>query len=152
MKNKIIWITPLFLLISCQIFAQKGHSINSNSIIRQIPRITHAPHSNPNAGNHAINRNVFDKPKPNRRDNPPRENIKVYSKDRSKNDEDTRAKRDKLKEDQGFKNRNNQSKENRSFKGKKDKSKEDQSSMDRKDKSKENQSSKENKDKPKKER
>lgn len=48
--NRIKFITVL-LLLNCSAIAQKGHSINSNSIIKQLPKITPKK-----SGNEVINK------------------------------------------------------------------------------------------------
>ena len=49
MKNKLKWITALIILsiINSSAFAQRGRSVNSNSIIKNLPRINTAIKANP---------------------------------------------------------------------------------------------------------
>ncbi len=85
MKNKMKLIILLLLLINCNAFAQKGHSINSNSIIRQLPRINHP--INPNVQNHT-NKSVFGNQKNHSNNQPRNETVKDAPKERSKNKND----------------------------------------------------------------
>lgn len=74
--NKIKSIIALFLLTSFSAFAQKGHSINSNSIIKQLPKLT--PKNN---GNGVINKSKNNNPANQQKT----ANIKVEPKNKANN-------------------------------------------------------------------
>lgn len=88
MKSKIKFITAFFILMSCHAFAQHGHSINSNSIIHQMPRMNSSMHANTNAINHANSNSIFgNSHNQSKHDNKEKEDVKeAIDKDKAKKD------------------------------------------------------------------
>ena len=100
MKNKSKLIIAIFILISCHAFAQHGHSINSNSIIHQVPRMNGAAHANANANanaiNHANSNSIFGNAhNKHKHDNQEKDVVKDGTDDKAKKDGDEPTKKHK---------------------------------------------------------